>query len=213
MGFAKRLVATALLLLLGLASAQAASSGEVHIFSGAVKSVDLAAKTLTITSGGKSFVFHVTPETKLTSYWGNARLETIKPGQGATVVMKLGPGNIGIAQKIHTVPTDLGARITSYYSAKTINGATVYGNAVGNYVTYEPPQDAWSTTLQYRRYSGAMFLLIVQRDGSVSEVRPLASLGYTELDDRAIRWFKRWKFRPNSVTEVRMPMVYQFNRR
>ena len=49
--------------------------------------------------------------------------------------------------------------------------------------------------------------------GTVSEVRPLASLGYSELDERAIRYFKRWKFRPNSVTEVRMPMVYTFSRR
>lgn len=208
-----RLAAVALLFLLGLATAQTAFCEEVHIFSGEVRSVDLAAKTITITSGGKSFVFHVTPETKLSSYFGHVRLDTIERGEGATVVMKLGPGNIGIAQKISIAPSALGAKITFYYSAKTIDGDTVYGNAVANYVAYEPPEDAWSTTKEYRRYSGAMFLLIVQRDGSVSEVRPLASLGYTELDEHAIRWFKRWKFRPNSVTEVRMPMVYRFNRR
>jgi hypothetical protein len=44
-------------------------------------------------------------------------------------------------------------------------------------------------------------------------IRPLASLGYSELDERAVRWFKRWKFRPNRVMEVRMPMVYNFSRR
>lgn len=50
-------------------------------------------------------------------------------------------------------------------------------------------------------------------DGTVSEVRPIGTLGYPELNERAIRWFKRWKFRPNSVTEVRMPMVYTSYRR
>jgi TonB family protein len=197
----------------GFPSAYAASSPDVHVFSGEVTAVNPAAKTVTIKSGGKSFVFHVTPETKLTSYYGHAAFEKIRPGEGATVVMKLGPGNIGIAISIHTVPSSLGARLTSYYSAKTIDGDTVHGNAVGNYVAYEPPNDEWSTSLEYRRHSGAMFLLLVNRDGTVSEVRPLATLGYSELDERAIRYFKRWKFRPNSVTEVRMPMVYTYHQR
>jgi len=196
------------LLLSGFRPAHAAPSSDAHVFSGEVIAVNPAGKTLTIKSGGKTFVFHVTPETKLTSYYGHATFDKIRPGEGATVVMKLGPGNIGIALQIHTVPTSLGARLTSYYSAKTIDGDTVHGNAVGNYVAYEPPGDAWSSGLEYRRYSGAMFLLLVNRDGTVSEVRPIGTLGYSELNERAIRWFKRWKFRPNSVTEVRMPMVY-----
>jgi TonB family protein len=203
-------LAIALIFLVGLGRAPAASSSDVHIFSGEVKSVDVAANTITIASGGQRFVFHVTPETKISSSAGHVTLSTITPGEGAAIMMRLGPGNVGIALKIRISPNALLPTITSYYSAKTIDGDTVRGNAVGNYVTYEPPQDEWATTLQYRRYSGAMFLLIVQRDGTVSEVRPLASLGYSELDERAIRYFKRWKFRPNSVTEVRMPMVYKF---
>lgn len=206
-------IAIASLFLFAFGPAQAASPADVHIFSGEVKSVDPAAKTITITSGGQRFVFHVTPETKISSSAGYVTLRTIKPGQGAAIMMRLGPGNVGIALKIRIAPNALGPRLTSYYSAKTIDGDTVQGNAVGNYVAYEPPTDEWSTSLEYRRHNGAMFVLTVQRDGTVSDVRPLASLGYSELDARAIRWFKRWKFRPNSVTEVRMPMVYSYSRR
>jgi TonB family protein len=206
-------VAIALLFLFALGPAQAAPPADSHIFSGEVKSVDLAAKTITIASGGQRFVFHVTPETKLSGSAGYVTLGAIKPGQGAVIMMRLGPGNVGIALKIHISADALGPRLTSYYSAKTIDGSTVHGNAVGNYVAYEPPPDEWSTSLEYRRHNGAMFVLAVARDGTVSDVRPLASLGYSELDARAMRWFKRWKFRPNSVTEVRMPMVYTYSRR
>lgn len=207
------LAAITLLWLFSFAPANSASPPEFHVFSGEVRSVDLARKTITLKSAGKSFVFQITPETKISSSAGYIRLDTIRPGQGATIIMRLGPDNVGIARKIYVAPTALGARITSYYSAKTIDGDTVQGNAVGNYVAYEPPRDEWSTNLQYRRYNGAMFLLIVQRDGTVSDVRPLGTLGYSELDQHAIRWFKRWKFRPNSVTEVRMPMIYTYSPR
>lgn len=205
-------LAIVLLFLLGFVPSQAASSDDVHIFSGEVRSVDLAKNTITIASGGQRFVFQVTPETKISSSAGYVTLSTIKRGMGVAIVMRLGPGNIGIALQIKLSPSALGPRLTSYYSAKTIDGDTVHGNAVGNYVAYEPPNDEWSTSLQYRKYSGAMFLLIVARDGTVSEVRPIGSLGYSELNERAIRWFKRWKFRPNSVTEVRMPIVYSQTR-
>src|SRR2546423_10917576 len=94
------LAAIVLLLLFGFASARAASSPELHVFSGEVKSVDPTRKIITIESGGKTFVFHVTPETKITSSVGYIRLETIRRGQGAAIVMRLGPGNIGIATKI-----------------------------------------------------------------------------------------------------------------
>src|SRR2546423_11801465 len=94
------LAAILFLLLFRFASARAAPSPELHVFSGEVKSVDPARKTITIESGGKSFVFQVTPETKITSSVGYIRLETIRRGQGAVIVMRLGPGSIGIATKI-----------------------------------------------------------------------------------------------------------------
>jgi TonB family protein len=191
-----------------VAPAAEPASKELHVFSGEVIGVNPAAQTLTIKSGGKSFVFHITPETKLSSDSGHIRLDTIQRGQGATVVMRLGAGNIGIAVKVLILHDATGSRITSYYSAKTIDGDTVHGNAVGNYVAFEPPPDEWSTSLEYRRHNGAMFILTVQRDGTVSEVKPVATLGYPELDARAIRYFKRWKFKPNTVTEVRMPLIY-----
>ena len=43
----------------GSGSAETDSSAPLHTFYGEVKAIDLAAKTITIKSGGKSFVFHV----------------------------------------------------------------------------------------------------------------------------------------------------------
>jgi hypothetical protein len=79
----------------------ARAATELHTFYGDVKAVDLAAKTITIKSSGRTFVFHVTNETKLTSSRGHFTLDKIQLGQGAAVVMRLGPGGIGIAVKIH----------------------------------------------------------------------------------------------------------------
>jgi hypothetical protein len=190
------------------------SSPELHIFSGEVTSVNPPAKTFTITSTGKSFVFHVTPETKFRGYGGSISLESIRRGNGATVAMRLGPGGIGIALQVFVRPDALGEKVTALYSAKTIQGETITGNAVANYVVYEPEGEAWSTTLEYEgQRRGAMFLLKIRPDGTVGGVKPIGALGYSDLNERAMRNLKRWKFKPNTLTEVRMPLIYFFGRR
>ena len=196
-------------ILFTFAPARAASSPEVHIFSGEVTSVNVAAKTFTITSSGKSFLFHVTPETKFRGYGGRVSLETIRRGNGATVVMRLGQGGMGIAVQVLVRPNALGEKVTALYSAKTISGETITGNGLANYVVYEPPGDAWSYSAGYEgNRRGAMFLLKIQPDGTVGDVKPIGTLGYADLNARAIRYLKRWKFKPHTLTEVRMPLIY-----
>jgi TonB family protein len=81
--------------------------------------------------------------------------------------------------------------------------------AINNYIAYQPPNDGWlgSATLE-RAYNEGVFLLQVRPDGTVTEVKMVKSMGYNELNLHAIRWFKQWRFQPNSVTEVQMPMSY-----
>lgn len=98
------------------------------------------------------------------------------------------------------------AELHTFYGTTT-QGKTVSGMAFNNYVVYEPPADAWSTTLTYRMRP-SMFVLSIKRDGSVADAKPIQGLGNADLNARAVKWLKKWRFRPNSVTEVRMPFAY-----
>jgi len=77
---------------------------------------------------------------------------------------------------------------------------------------YEPAPDAWVTGITYELKHASMFLLSVRPDGTVADVKPLRGLGYPELDARAMKCLKKWRFRPHSVTEVRMPFGYSETR-
>lgn len=194
------------LLAAGFTSAKAASSDPLHTFYGEVKAVDLAGKTITIKSGGKRFVFHVTDETKITGPSGLVRLDKVKPGGGAAVVMRLGEGNIGIAVMIRIDANADLSKLLSLYSARTVRGETISGLAVHNFVADEPPPDAFNRGIDFGSRTG-MFVVSVLPDGTVAKVTALKSLGYDELDVRAVKWLRKWRFRPNSVTEVRMPVA------
>ncbi|MBA3830653.1 MAG: hypothetical protein H0X34_01920 [Chthoniobacterales bacterium] len=190
----------------GFVSSEAASSGQLYTFYGQVKTVDLAAKTLMIQSGDKSFVFHYTDETKISSYNGYIRWDKVRPGQGATVVMRLGEGNVGIAVKVRFEVDGGRAANLALFSARTIRGENVSGIAVSNYVDYEPPGDLFHRAIDLGSAAG-LFLISVQPDGTAGKVTPLKSLGYAELDKRAATWIRKWKFHANSVSEVRIPVA------
>lgn len=184
------------------------SSSSLHTFYGIVKAVDLAAGTITLKSGGKSFVFHVTNETKISGRDGYASLDKVQRGQGAAVVMRVGERGSGIAVMIRFDPVAGTANYLALYSARTIHGEMISGIAFNNYVVYEPPADGWLSGIKYELKHASMFVLSVRPDGTVAEAKPIQGLGYPELDARAAKWLKKWRFRPNSVTEVRMPFGY-----
>lgn len=200
-------LALGLLFLPGLATGKEASSDKHFTFYGDV--VAIGPHAITIKAGGKPLVFQITAETKISGRYSALQLDQIKPGDGATVMMKLGQGNVGIAVQIRI---DVGASLSrslKLYAARTTSGNVVSGMAINNYIAYRPPDDGWSggATLE-RAYSDGVFLLQVRPDGTVAEVKVAKSMGYNELNLHAIRWFKRWRFQPNSVTEVQMPMSY-----
>ena len=203
-----RWVLAFLLTFLAAALSPAAASTDLHTFYGDVKAVDLAARTVTIKSNRKSFVFHITDETRMTSVRGPISLDKVQRGQGAAVVMRLGPGGIGIAVKIHF---DLGrsaASLQSLFGVKTREGEIITGMAFNNYVLSKPPDEAWKTGITYESLRPSMFVLTIQPDGAVADARAVQGTGYRELDERAVRWFKKWRFRPNSVVEARVPFGY-----
>jgi hypothetical protein len=194
-------------LTLGSGSAQTDSSAPLHTFYGQVKAVDLKARTLTIKSNGKSFLFYVTDETKISGQNEFARLDKVKLGDGAAVVMRLGEGNKGIAVRIRF---DADASLASHLallSARTTRGEMISGIAVNNFVAYEPPAHEFRRGLDFGSTKLRMFRLSVQPDGTVANATPFQSFGYEELDARAAKWLMKWRFRPNSVTEVRIPVV------
>ena len=205
-------VVLACLFAFDFASAKPAPAGEHHTFTGEVKAIDLAAKTLTLKSGGRSYVFQITDKTEISSFRSHIRLEKVKPGQTARVVMRVGERGMGIAVSIRfDVHTGI-ENLAALFSVKTIHGQTISGPAFNDYVAEKPPPDNWSGGGAYEGGHMCMFLLFVRPDGTVADVKPLGTLGYPQLNERAVRWCKRWRFRPNSITEARMPMGYMRTR-
>lgn len=188
-----------------------ASSGEYYSFYGDVLAVD--PHSITIKSGGKRLVFQINQETRISDRNRTVSLDQVKPGGSATVMMKLGQGNAGIAVRIRfdseaNVPKSL-----KLYAARTITGEVISGMAVSNFVSYQPPNDGWKggPSLEGDYHEG-VFVIEVQRDGNVSQVKMVKSLGDRKLDLHAIDWLKKWRFKPNTVSEVQMPVSYMHTR-
>lgn len=53
-----------------------------------------------------------------------------------------------------------------------------------------------------------VYLLNVRGDGSVSSVEILQRQGHIQMDSATVEAFAKWRFRPNSVKEVRVPAYY-----
>jgi hypothetical protein len=173
-----------------------------------VKAVDLKARTITIKSHVRTFVFHITDETKISSRNGYVSLDKVQRGQGATVVMRLGEGNIGIAVAIRFDAEASLTKSLALYSARTVRGEMISGIAVNNFVAYEPPALPINRGFDLGPNQVRMFRLEVRPDGTVASATPYVPFGNGELDTRAAKWLMKWRFRPNSVTEVRMPVSW-----
>jgi len=202
------------LLLAGSVSAKEASDSGLHTFYGEVVAIDQAAKVLQLKTGNQRFLFHYNDQTKISSTTGYVRLDRIIRGTGAAVVMRVGEGNAGIALVIRFVPDANKMETLALISARTVRGENIKGIAVSNFVDYQPPSDAWAggPMLENRKNPG-VFVLSVAPDGTVSNVTLRTSTGYPELDARAQKWMKKWRFRPNTLTEVQLPMYYYHYRR
>ena len=53
-----------------------------------------------------------------------------------------------------------------------------------------------------------VFALHIRRDGTVERVEVLRSIGHPILDQAAIAAFRDWRFRPRSISTIRVPIRY-----
>jgi hypothetical protein len=197
-----------------LVSAKETSDPGLHTFYGEVVLIDPAKKIVELKSGKQLFVFHYTDQTRISSTLGEVRMDKVLRGTGAAVVMRVGEGNAGIATEIRFVPNPTRIQTLSLISGRTVHGETINGIAVSKLVAFQPPTDSWIGGAALERKNNAgLFVLSVAPDGSVTSVAVRQSSGYPELDERAQRWMKKWRFRPNTLTEVQFPMFFsEFHR-
>jgi len=63
--------------------------------------------------------------------------------------------------------------------------------------------------LIYGHGSGLVAMDVDFDTGRVTAARMIASTGYPELDDRALKAFRRWHFKPRTVRHVRTPITFR----
>lgn len=197
------------LLLAGFVSAKGAIDPGLHTFYGPVVLIDPAKKVIVIQSHKQRLVFHYNEHTRISSTLGEVRMDRVIRGTHAAVVMRLGEGNVGIATEIRFVPSASWAQTLALISGRTVHGQTITGTAVAKLVVYKPASDGWSGAVPLaRRNNAGLFVLSVAPDGTVASVGVRQTSGYPELDARAQRWMKKWRFKANSLTEVQFPMFF-----
>ena len=62
--------------------------------------------------------------------------------------------------------------------------------------------------IQQRLSGHGLFILHIRKDGKVERVETVSSTGHDILDQEAIRTFRVWRFRPNSISRVRAPIQF-----
>jgi TonB family protein len=197
------------LLLPGFVSARETTDPGLHTFYGEVVLIDPAKKIIELKTAKQRFVFHYTDQTRISSTLGQVNMNKILRGTAAAVVMRVGEGNIGIATEIRFVPSPSRIQMLSLISGRTIQGQTIDGAAVSKLVAYQPSADGWLGGAPLARKKNAgLYTLSVAPDGTVTSVAVRQTCGYPELDERAQRWMKKWRFRPNTVSEVQFPMFF-----
>jgi len=202
------------LLLATCLSAKDAPDPGLHTFQGQVVLIDPAKKVIVLLSHKQRLVFHYNEHTRIRSTLGEVHMDRVIRGTNAAVAMRLGEGNVGIATEILLVPSSSWAQTLALISARTVHGETINGAPVGKFVVYRPDIEGWTGAVPFaRRNNAGLFVMSVAADGTVTNVAVRQSTGYPELDNRAQNWMKRWRFKPNSVTEVQLPMIFSQYRR
>ena len=126
---------------------------------------------------------------------------TLPSSSGPVVVTQ--PGGFG------NVPD---VAIESLYAATTPGGKTLAAHELKPLILSAPMPKQTLEMIGYLRLKIGVFLLTVADDGTVSNIEILQSTGHRRPDDEIIRALKRWRFRPGSVRQVRVPSYYTLRR-
>ena len=199
----------------GTANAAVDASNKIFVFRGKIQAVDVAAGTLTLQTDKQSYVFVVTDQTRIATKGRAQKFADVKQGQPAEVEMKIGPGGKGMAVLIQLGYSsgELNSRIRTlqfqaFFSGTAPDGKTISGKKLIHLIVHWPVIDRIGPSTRYASPEMGVFLLSVRPDGTVSNVEMLHSLGYNELDKWATRHVRKFRFRPNSVVQVKMPVQF-----
>jgi TonB family protein len=95
----------------------------------------------------------------------------------------------------------------SLFAATTPDGKQLSASQIAPLVVRQYWPGGTVTSASWHLKIG-IFLLNVRNDGTVSSVEILQSTGHRVLDGNCVKAFAKWRFRPNSVKEVRLPAYY-----
>jgi TonB family protein len=194
----------------GTANAVADANNKIFVFRGKIQAVDTAARTLTLQMDKQSYVFVITDQTKIVRNGKAPKFADLKQGQSAKVEMKIGAGGKGMAVSVtlgfdsrESSSSVRASQFQSLFVATTPDGKTISWPELSRLVVNTPVFPAMPATA-LGPFKPAVFLLSVRPDGTVSNVEMLNSTGYNHLDKRTAKWATEWRFRPNSVVQVRV---------
>jgi TonB family protein len=188
-----------------------AATNKVFVFRGRIQTVDAAARTFTLQAEKKTYVFSVTDQTKIARDGAIQTFSGLKRGQDAEVEMRIGPDGKGVALSVDLISA-ANSIVRSLFAATTPSGKTLSGEQIKPLVLYANwPPDRY-TRVHWHLKIG-VFLLGVRSDGTVEKVEKLQSTGHSGLDGDLVATFMKWRFRPNSVTSVRVPAEYTVSRK
>jgi TonB family protein len=199
----------------------AAARGKTYVFNGKIQEVNAGAGTFTLSGDGKLYAFRVTNGTNVT--WNGKPLKTsdLKPGQEAEVEMKLAADGKGDATSVKvdspwTPRPGLsrqglsGPQANSIWAATTPAGKRLTADEIRPLILSSQWPTAVHRVIGYRRLKPGVFLLSVRSDGTVANVETLQAVGHPGADADVIKALRTWRFRPNSLKEVRVPAQYGF---
>ena len=191
-------------------SAADKATNKLFVFHGKIEAADAATRTFTLQADKQSYVFVVTDQTKIVKNGKAQQFVDLKLGEPAEVEMQIGPGGRGMAVSVRLESSSrepnsrVGAsEFQSLFAATTPDGKTISASELRPLVVNMPVFPNMPSS-ELGPLKIGVFLLSVRPDGTVSGVEMLQSVGYDRLDQRSIKWAMEWRFRSNSVRQVRL---------
>ena len=92
------------------------------------------------------------------------------------------------------------------------SGASAEGDIRALAVHVERPSYPYEARTRHLQGTGIAILTVDPATGNVTTVKMRASTGFNVLDDAAISAFRQWRFKPGTVSKVRVPVTFSFSR-
>jgi TonB family protein len=106
------------------------------------------------------------------------------------------------------------SRVATAQIKEASSATATFSGQVKALAIYAPPPEYPPEARRNRLTgSGVALLEIDKRTGYVTSAKMLQSMGHKVLDDAVLDAFRRWRFRPGTVSSIRIPMKYTINGR